>query len=338
VALQSLVKRNLILAVAVSVPGLFASGTSFADEHLGLPIRCVVGVTCFIQQLPDMDPAVGKSIDPFCGDMTYDGLHGTDIRILSVSQLADNVPVIASAAGKVLRVRDGMADHLVETRQDRLAIKGRDCGNGVVIDDGGGETVQYCHMKQGSVLVRPGMTVAKGQQIGSIGVSGDTEFPHVHIGVRQDNHLVDPSTGRRITDGCVAPADARPLWDADIAKYFLNLHTEILAIGLSGRPVTGNQLVREGPPPPPTSSDNLLIGWTWVANLEPGQQVTTKIVRGVGDILVSKTLDPAPQHQAIHVQNIGKKGPVTPGDYRVTTSVMKAGQAVATKSAEVVVK
>ena len=301
-------------------------------------MSCVIGETCFIQQLPDMDPAVGQSIDPFCGHKTYDGLRGTDIRILSLSQLADNVPVIASAAGTVLRVRDGMRDHLVETKQDRQAIKGRECGNGVVIDDGGGETVEYCHMKQGSVVVKPGMAVAKGQRIGSIGVSGDTQFPHVHIAVRQDNRLVDPSTGRGITEGCVAPADAHPLWDADTAKYFLNLRTDILAIGLAGRTVNGNQLVREGPPPPPTSSDNMLIGWTWIANLEAGQQVETKIVSGVGNILVSKTFDPAPRHQAIFAGYIGKKGPVAPGDYKVITSVQNAGETVTSKTADVVVK
>jgi murein DD-endopeptidase MepM/ murein hydrolase activator NlpD len=72
------------------------------------------------------------------------------------------------------------------------SVQGTECGNAVVIGHEGGLETQYCHMARGSVAVRPGDTVKAGQRIGRIGLSGLTEYPHLHFTVRLNGKVVDP--------------------------------------------------------------------------------------------------------------------------------------------------
>lgn len=89
-------------------------------------------------------------------------------------------------------------------------INGRDCGNGVVIAHGDGWETQYCHMREGSVIVQTGDFIETGDVLGLVGLSGRTQFPHLHISVRRDGAMVDPFD----PDGainCGAPSEAT-LW------------------------------------------------------------------------------------------------------------------------------
>ena len=90
---------------------------------------------------------------------------------------------------------------------------GRDCGNGVVIDHDDGWQTQYCHLRRGSVGVTRGQAVARGDRLGVVGMSGRTQFPHLHLSVRRDGAVIDPfapSDPPRCTDAAqTAPA---PLW------------------------------------------------------------------------------------------------------------------------------
>lgn len=53
-------------------------------------------------------------------------------------------------------------------------------GNYVLIDHGNGEWSALLHMKQGSVLVKPGQRVRRDEPIGQMGFSGDAITVHVH--------------------------------------------------------------------------------------------------------------------------------------------------------------
>jgi len=68
------------------------------------------------------------------------------------------------------------------TPQDRERVKGKECGNGVVITHGDGYETQLCHLKQASIIVQKGDQVKKGDILGFVGTSGASEFPHVHFG------------------------------------------------------------------------------------------------------------------------------------------------------------
>ena len=56
-------------------------------------------------------------------------------------------------------------------------------GNQIVIDHGNGEFSFYAHLKPGSLLVKPGDRVQRGQRIAAVGGSGNSTEPHLHFHV-----------------------------------------------------------------------------------------------------------------------------------------------------------
>ncbi len=65
-------------------------------------------------------------------------------------------------------------------------------GNYVIVDHGNGFTTLYAHMN--SVFVKPGETVSKGQQVGTMGNTGNSTGPHLHFEIRYDDVPYNPSS------------------------------------------------------------------------------------------------------------------------------------------------
>ena len=63
-------------------------------------------------------------------------------------------------------------------------------GNTVEVDHGHGLLTRYAHLA--AIMVRPGQTVAVGQQIGAMGSTGRSTGVHLHYEVWQDGRLQDP--------------------------------------------------------------------------------------------------------------------------------------------------
>lgn len=178
--------------------------------QLRFPVDCTLGEDCFIQQFPDRDPGPGAT-DFTCGPMAYDGHKGTDIRLIDDAAIEKGVDVIAASPGWVRGVRDGEPD-IRQGKGGAPNVQGRECGNGVLVEDDSGWQVQYCHLRRGSIRVRPGQDVETGDVLGQIGLSGRTEFPHVHITVRNPaGTVIDPFDARPQNASCTFK-DRRSLW------------------------------------------------------------------------------------------------------------------------------
>ena len=173
------------------LPGLgWVTAVAAESVQLKLPVACEVGRTCFIQNYVDVD-ASSSATDYRCGTLTYDGHNGTDFRLPSMRMQRAGVGVLAAAAGRVVRVRDGVPDVSVRAA-DREAVRGAECGNGAVIAHSDDWETQYCHLARGSLRVQPGQTVEAGQPLGLVGLSGLTEYPHLHFTVRHRGRIADP--------------------------------------------------------------------------------------------------------------------------------------------------
>lgn len=80
----------------------------------------------------------------------------------------------------------------------------------VLVHPGGWET-QYCHMAMGSIGVLADEPVRAGQSLGRVGLSGNTQFPHLHFAVREGARKVDPFRPFAPADSC-APQDGAMLY------------------------------------------------------------------------------------------------------------------------------
>lgn len=102
------------------------------------------------------------------------------------------VDVIASAKGTVIGTCNSV-DDVLYTAANAANVEGKGFGNGLVLRHDDGWETHYCHMKKGSVQVKTGEVVEAGTILGQIGLSGRTQFPHVHLSIRKDGTVVDPS-------------------------------------------------------------------------------------------------------------------------------------------------
>ena len=122
-------------------------------------------------------PVVGYSIT--CGWMGYSGHTGVDFSGSGIS----GKPVLAAKAGTVvtstaLRYSNGNY---------------RSYGEYIVINHHDGTMTLYAHGAPGSRLVSPGQTVSQGQQIMSVGTTGNSTGYHLHFEVRINGRPVNPS-------------------------------------------------------------------------------------------------------------------------------------------------
>lgn len=85
-------------------------------------------------------------------------------------------PVVAVADGYVTDVEDGVADNEVGDVNLR-----NNWGNSIVIHHAEGFFSQMSHLRKGSLLVKKGQYVRKGEQLASCGNSGRSPYPHLHF-------------------------------------------------------------------------------------------------------------------------------------------------------------
>jgi murein DD-endopeptidase len=102
------------------------------------------------------------------------------------SYYAEGQDGIAVADGVVTSVKDGIPENVPGVMSRAVPITLETVGgNFVIIDIGQGRYAFYAHLKPGSLRVRLGERVRKGQVVGLVGNSGNSTEPHLHF------HLMD---------------------------------------------------------------------------------------------------------------------------------------------------
>lgn len=99
---------------------------------------------------------------------------------------AFNKEIVAPAAGKVVKVLDGIVDN-VPGEMDPQQPE----GNCVIIEHENNEYSMLAHLKEGSIVVKVGDAVQQGQVIGLCGNSGNSSEAHLHFQVMNSMDYVN---------------------------------------------------------------------------------------------------------------------------------------------------
>lgn len=100
----------------------------------------------------------------------------------------------AVAPGTVIRVKTDLVDHEPFTKPPYNITFDTVLGNHVIIDIGNELYAMYAHMNHDSATVKVGDEVEKGQVIGLLGSTGNSDAPHLHL------HISTCDTGVKCPD------------------------------------------------------------------------------------------------------------------------------------------
>ncbi len=307
----------LLFVTLLSVP------VRAAEPQLILPAACMPGQDCWVVNHVDMNPAPDKAEDFTCGKRTYEGHEGTDFGVRDLNAMKAGVSVLAAAPGKVLRVRDAMPDAQPSaTEIASLLADNKGCGNGVLVDHGGGWQSIYCHLKAGSITVKPDDQVTVGQSIAQIGQSGAAEFPHLHFGLFFEGKTVDPFSGTFAMDGCGKIKN--PMW-----LYGIHIEYEPLAIFAAGfsTVVPDFNHIRQdtSSPDKTTPAIDVLAFWVGLYGMRAGDQIMLRVTAPDGEIFAENKITQETD-KSRQFYYVGRKigDPLLPGLYRATATIERA--------------
>ncbi|MHB1327835.1 MAG: M23 family metallopeptidase [Gemmatimonadales bacterium] len=113
---------------------------------------------------------------------------GTDGRLFGADSTRNEAwygyadSVFSATDGQVVLVRDGIGDNVPLSGRMATEIDAKTApGNLVSIGFGDGRFASYSHLKAGSIRVKQGDRVTRGQLLGLVGNSGNSGGPHLHF-------------------------------------------------------------------------------------------------------------------------------------------------------------
>ncbi|HEX2725559.1 MAG TPA: M23 family metallopeptidase [Beijerinckiaceae bacterium] len=294
----------VMLRLIAAVPGLAVTPIAQSLE-LQWPVACTIGADCVIQNYVDHD-ASRDAQDYTCGTLSYDQHNGTDIRLRGLARQKAGVDVLAAADGTVLRVRDGVPDVPVRSAE-AVDVRVRQCGNGVVIAHDDDIETQYCHLAQGSVRVRPGTRVQAGAPVGRIGLSGATEYPHLHFTVRRGGKVIDPFAVDAAPGAC---GSGTSLWAGPLRAKLAYKPSAVLNTGFAPGPVTmaeiesgdaGRRRLEASAP--------AIVAFARAIGLKQGDVQRLKVTAPDGTVVAESAAPPLDRDKAQWMMSTGRKRP-----------------------------
>jgi len=247
-------KRLIIVIFLLAVQ----TGVCFAQSGYGittnppieliLPVSCRLEENCWLVNYPDIDLTEGLK-DYSNGIFTYNGNLGTEIAIQSLPQMQKGIPVVAAQDGTVVFTTNNVEDNL-PLAQGINVNELPFCGNSVVLEHGMGWQTVYCHLKKGSVSVKKGDFVRKGNKIAEVGASGRAVFPHLYFTVLGDGVSFDPFTGRQLSvnegaEGKTEMKRYKPFWSPAVKDILPYREVAVVNVGVATEDPTLDS-VKEG--------------------------------------------------------------------------------------------
>tara|TARA_Y100000588_G_C13678561_1_gene679361 strand:- start:29 stop:622 length:594 start_codon:yes stop_codon:yes gene_type:complete len=178
-------------------------------------------------------------------------------------------------------------------------------------------------MKRSSIAVEPKQTVKAGQKLGYVGLSGLTEFPHVHFQVQFGERVVDPFVGLETHTGC--GVGNKSLWRPEALAKLAYRPTILLRSGFSTRPMTraALQYGLYGRNVLSRKRGSLHFG-VFVAGLYPGDRFNLQIFDNDGKRIRngSSTMN---KHAAVQFRSLAHQQakPLAAGQYRARFTLFR---------------
>jgi murein DD-endopeptidase MepM/ murein hydrolase activator NlpD len=151
--------------------------------------------------------------------------------------------VLAVADGTVTAVKDGIPENVPLSPNRAVPVTLETIGgNYVMLALGNGRFAFYAHLQPGSFRVKPGDHVRRGQLLGLLGNSGNSDFAHLHFHITDGGSLASeglpyvfesfevmgiPEIEKIISDGWGPPPGANP------EKHFREIPAENAAVRFS---------------------------------------------------------------------------------------------------------
>jgi hypothetical protein len=122
-----------------------------------------------------VDSAINILPNPFPDTISNRMFYGHSAEVIAVADatvvgVIDSIPENVPQANGEVRMAVALTDRTVS-------------GNLVTLDLGGGRFAFYAHLRPGTIRVRPGQRVRRGDVIGELGNSGNSVGPHLHFHV-----------------------------------------------------------------------------------------------------------------------------------------------------------
>jgi murein DD-endopeptidase MepM/ murein hydrolase activator NlpD len=159
----------------------------------------------------------GSRLDDYYG-------YGRDVLAVADGTVVEVAADATEAHDRLRRPDESLQDYEQRTMQAQAELLAKSykavIGNYVIVKHAGGEYSHYAHLKQGSVRVKAGDAVTRGQVIGQLGHTGNTTEPHLHF---------------QLTDG------PDPMYSRGIPIVFKN--TAVEGLGFEGRPLQAGWIV-----------------------------------------------------------------------------------------------
>jgi hypothetical protein len=182
-------------------------------------------------------------------------------------------------------------------------------------------------MARGSVAVRSGREVKAGDRIGQIGLSGLTEFPHLHFAVLKDGKPVDPFAYGAPEKSC---GGGRSLWEPSAQRALAYQAGSVLNKGFSPAPVT-MEAIESGAAEQntPTTGSPALVAYVRAIGLKGGDVQILALFDPDGKPLTQSKAPPLDRDKAQWMLFTGVRQPeggFRPGLYRALYRVERDGR------------